>query len=637
MGFAMMNDEFGMMKRVFDKAFFIIHHYSLLPWNSPFGLTSLVKIRSPRIFHLSAFIILFFCVAQVQAAVSARLDRNQIAEGETVTLQIQVQGQSQTQPDTSPLTKDFDVLGVSSSSQVNIINGRMNALTTWNISLSPKRGGELEIPPLEVGSEQSQPLKLIVSDAPVASAATGGRPIFIETEVDRTDPYVQGMVRYTVKLYYSGRLLDAGLSPPTVDSVMLEQLVEDKQYIDFRNGQRYKVVERQYALFPQKSGSLKLPGVVLDAKILDPNARRQSPFGSIFGNDPFFGGAGGMARAIRLRGEAISLNVQPRPPSFKGYDWIPAESLVLTESWQPEDGDIRVGDPLNRTIIIQATGLKGEQLPELKPGNVKGFKIYPDKSKADSQIIGLGVSGTKSRSFAFVPTQAGQFTIPAVKLHWWDIKTNKAREAELPARTIEVLPAVGGQQVQIPSNPAQQPVPNQSPVENKPSVEVGKTNGGEQGQTVVVQESASFWPWSTLLFALMWLATFFLWLRGRGQQVNEASEVTAQITVFDATARQARNEFLAACKNNDAGKARKSLLSWAKAHWPNNPPKGLNELSSLLGNPQQAQLLKDLDSAVYSGTSQAWDGIKLAESLTRFPEKFTRAGTKQPLPALYQP
>ena len=96
----------------------------------------------------------------VQAGLQARLDRDRIAEGETVQLLVEADGQVSGTPDTRPLTKDFDVLGIASGSQVNIINGRMDARTTWTISLAPRRDGNLIVPALELNGEQTNPLAL---------------------------------------------------------------------------------------------------------------------------------------------------------------------------------------------------------------------------------------------------------------------------------------------------------------------------------------------------------------------------------------------------------------------------------------------------------------------------------------------
>ena len=79
------------------------------------------------------------------ADVNARLDRQIIVAGETVNLLIEAQGQITAQPDTEPLSKDFEVLGVSTGSRVNIINGQVDNLESGDSEPIPVRPGPLGI------------------------------------------------------------------------------------------------------------------------------------------------------------------------------------------------------------------------------------------------------------------------------------------------------------------------------------------------------------------------------------------------------------------------------------------------------------------------------------------------------------
>lgn len=77
----------------------------------------------------------------------------------------------------------------------------------------------------------------------------------------------------------------------------------------------------------------------------------------------------------------------------------------------------------------------------------------------------------------------------------------------------------------------------------------------------------------------------------------------------------ARKAFLAACGANDAPTARRELLAWARAHWPDAPPAGLTALAQRV-DAHQATLLRELDRACYAGG--IWQGGPLAEALTPF-------------------
>src|SRR5690348_3632869 len=136
----------------------------------------------------------------------AFLDRDHAALGDTVTLNIEGADALSGAPDLSPLQKDFDVLGTSSSSKVQIVNGASQASTQLGVALRPRHAGTLTIPSLRIGSRQTQPLSLQVTPAPAGALGKAGDPAFLEAGVDSGAPYVGQQIVYTLKLFYAGNL-----------------------------------------------------------------------------------------------------------------------------------------------------------------------------------------------------------------------------------------------------------------------------------------------------------------------------------------------------------------------------------------------------------------------------------------------
>jgi hypothetical protein len=598
---------------------------------------------------LIIFLTLFLWAGLVQAELSVRLNRDQISLGETVQLQVEAQGQVSGSPDTGPLEQDFEVLGIASGSRVNIINGRMEARSTWTITLSPKRSGTLTIPVLQVAGEQSRTLTLEVHEVPVVEGQAAGLPIFIETELEPQDPYLQGMASYTLRLFYAVKLLEGSLSEPKLDNALVRRLGKDREYSTTRGGRRYQVIERRYAIFPQTSGELELPAPVLDARVPDPNAQRRNPFQDFFGrdpfDDPFFGGSRlsdifTATQPVRVRGESQLLQVRPRPEQAKGHAWLPAQRVALSESWEPQQTEVlRVGDPLTRNIVLRARGVTGEQLPALEPAPVAGLKLYPDRPKVTTEELAQGVEGEKRRSIAYVPLSAGQYVLPAIRLHWWDTRSDQERVAELPQRHIEVLPALKGQGV--PASPdtlteqapghislPTQPLPT---AERRHPLSPGAERAAEPGRFPV-----AIWPWLSLLFALLWLITLALWWRGNreAKRMSQLSQTGVE-RVEEARAAKARARYLAACRSNDARAARRHLLAWAAAHWPDDPPRGLDALAQRLPDSRIREPLRELDRILYRGEIQSWDGNTLAQRLSKLPRLVPDPLDKTPLPDLY--
>lgn len=581
-------------------------------------------------------IMFLFCLllgpVQAVAALTAQLDRERITEGETVRLTIEAAGQISTMPDTRALEQDFEIAGTMSGSRVNIINGKMDSRTTWTISLIPLRSGQLTIPPLQINNEYTPELTLQVVAASAGNEPDTAAPIFLETSVDKTDPYVQGMVRYTQRVFFAVNLAQGSLSEPEHENMLVRKVGEDREYTTLRNGRSYTVIEREFVVFPQISGKLVIPSAVLNAQIPEASNRQ----------DPFFDRFFSSTRPVRLRGEAITLDVRPRPDQSKSPYWLPSEAVELHETWEPEDSQINIGEPVTRNISITALGVTGEQLPELKLTDPEGFKLYPDRAQSRTQNQSGTVQGEKTLRLAYMPTQPGKHTLPAITLHWWDTATDSEQVAKLPERTVEVLPAAGQQQEDVATN-----IPGVDYAQNR-STQQSTERAGSQlfpadrtGRfTGSPTAGESGWFWVALLFATLWLITLGLFWRVRRMQRMQLQSDGAEKPPFEEleNARQARKRFLAACRGNNPQQARHFLLKWAACHWHDSPPIGLDELSSRLNDPAIDATLTKLDRVLYQDNQENWDGRELAKLITELPKtvhasKDKRGGSA--LPELY--
>ncbi len=129
---------------------------------------------------LTALTLLSAIPGLLHAAVTASLDRDAIHTGDTATLRISTTGEDKgKRPDLTPLQKDFEVLGTSSSSQIRIINGQHSEKREWLIELAPLGKGTITIPALSVGNSKTAALTLQVSEQPAAATAKAGAPVFV--------------------------------------------------------------------------------------------------------------------------------------------------------------------------------------------------------------------------------------------------------------------------------------------------------------------------------------------------------------------------------------------------------------------------------------------------------------------------
>jgi hypothetical protein len=580
------------------------------------------------------------------AAVTASLSATDIAPGDTVQLTLQHDGRGGGEPDLSPLRQDFDVLGTSRSTQIQIMNGSASASTSVEVTLSPKHAGRLTVPSITWGNERSPALALDVSGSPGNAAgpaagngaAAGNAREFIETQVDTTQPYVQAAVQLTVRLYTSQTLYHPDLSLNPGGDVVVQQVGMDERSSTVRNGETYQVITRHYVLFAQHSGVLKLAGPVLDAQVAA-GGNGNGPFGAdpfaqLFGSAPF---GTVMTRPIRLHGDAIVLNVRPRPADANASYWLPATQMTLTSQWSPAPLQARAGDPVTVKLHLQATGLTAAQLPDLTTlwRLPAGLRAYPDQATLHDAAAGDAVVGSRDQTIALIADQPGHFTIPALAVQWWDTATNAPHEATVPARTLVILPAAAAPAGTAAAPQVAAPAPAAAPSASAP-VSPGGAAAATQGPP---------WRWIAAGLAALWLLTLGAWAwsarRGdarpgkRGSRPATHASGAGTGAARTANASQARTACAQACRRADAPAARRELLAWAANQWPATPPAGLSALARLLDDPDAAALLRELDRACYAGGP--WHGEALAAHLAglRVPDAARTARHQPALAPLY--
>jgi oxygen tolerance protein BatD len=574
---------------------------------------------------------LILIAASAQCAVRATVDTTSVGANATVELMLEHDGQTSAEPDLSPLRQDFDVLSTSRSSNVQIVNGSMTSSVRVELSLSPKHSGQVRIPAITWGNDRSDPIVVNVSGASqgnpqTQNASPASGKVFLKTSIEPRQPYVQAEVDLTVRLYSAVPLYHADLEIPANSDVLVQQVGADRNETVVENGERYQLVERHYELFPQRSGSLTLSGPVLDAQIAVQN--RMDPFGNsfkdFFGNLPF-GGAFTAAKPIRLHGDDIALNVLPRPAAAGNEYWLPARDVTLRAEWRPAQGQIKAGDPMTLDLHLKAQGLTAAQLPDLNAllKLPEGLKAYPDQAKLTNDTQDGNLVGQRDQSIALIADRAGEFTIPALSVHWWDTKANEAREANLPARILSFAPGA----TSASSNP---------PLATAPGAAMparGETRGPVAAATQKPDSGSSKqWFWVSVSLAALWAMTLVAWYLSRRQPPRLRAPTQEK---RDTRAADARRRFGDACRRNDARAARSSLLEWIGASNADRRPVSLRAFAREADQPRLTRLLDDLDRACYAGG--AWEGVALLETLNKLPaSQPSNHGSKEQLEPLYK-
>ena len=554
---------------------------------------------------IAVFTLLLLIAHPIKADVRATLDRNTIYDGDTVTLVIEAAGSDQDadDPDLSGLEDDFRILGTSTSRQIQIINGRRSDKQQWRVELEPKHIGEIIIPAIPVGAASTNPLKVKIEEPPASDADDGEQPVFLRMEIDDSDinPFVQQQVRLTLRLFYRLPLVEGDFDNPQPENAVIERLGNDRQYQTTIDDQAYQVVERHYAIFPEKSGELVIPPVSFTGRIASTTAQR-SPFGQFdsmmdrFFTRNLFSEPG---KRIRVRSQPKTLEVRARPENYRSGYWLPSEKLVIEDSWAEGPPELRVGEPVTRTITLRAKGLESSQLPDIETTDVKHVRVYPEQVVVENHTDGDWVFGTRKQNIAYVPSHSGPVTLPEMRIDWWDTANDKPQTATIPAWQLNVLPGA--------TAPAPPVAADTVLEETHQQVQRADTLLIDDKQETKPWYHAR-WPWltagATLLIALTVIAV---------RRHNHSSGADTPVAYPAATVKppavrgsETRRRLEQACEQNDPQAAARALLAWAESEWPDHPPRSLGSLAKRIDT--GAELVVQLERVLYSADHGHWHG-----------------------------
>ncbi len=513
------------------------------------------------------FLLLTLSLQCLAAGLKAKIDSHQIAVGQSFNLTLATHQNTSTSPDLRVLEKSFYIFGQSKGVSISSINGKTSMKKYWIITLMPKHKGKIIIPSIHAGSLSSKPISITVSKKTAQNKRLQhAKEIFLKESIHPLTAYVQGQVLYTVKLYSKVFFTNARLTSPVADDANIQPLGRSLQYQATVDGDLYQVVEQRFVLFPQKSGELTIKPPVFTAYVDKNNSASMPPSYRRFFNNPF-------GSPIKITGRKIKLNVHAIPANISVDQWLPAKNIKLEQTWSKPLSSVHVGEPITRTITIYGEGVTAEQLPNVGSANIAGINVYPDQPKLKNTTSEKGIVGVRQVKIAMIPNNAGNISLPAIKVHWFNTATGKKQVASLGAQVLHVMPTIGQAKNLTPAAKMQhfqqaatsQNTPTSAAVTKPPIVK-------EKVKTKIV-DVYSNWPWIVaVIFALLWLLTMMIWLRSKRKNKTKSAskpvvEKTSRATIRHKAVKAIEN-IQAACEEHDVDKLQKALLFWGRNQWP---------------------------------------------------------------------
>lgn len=334
----------------------------------------------------------------------------------------------------------------SSASSISIVNGKttQSSTLTFSYTLVAKEEGKFTIPAATVkvdgkayksgtatievlpssgnsqqqtqsGNQQQQSRPSARQRGQVSASDIGSNELYMAVTASKKKIYEQEAILLTYKLYTLVNIRQISGEMPQLDGFHVQE-VDTKAQMSIKyervNGRNYgTAVYRQYVLYPQKTGKLKVPSITFDTQVEFQNTS-MDPF------DIFFGG-GSLTQMVRksIVAPAIDIEVMPlptpKPDNFSGAVGKYSISGTLT----PEQ--VNANDAASLKLTVSGQGnMKLMKTPKVNFPH--DFEIYDPKVTDKTTNTSTGAKGTVVYDYVVVPRLGGKYSIAPVSFCYFD-------------------------------------------------------------------------------------------------------------------------------------------------------------------------------------------------------------------------
>ena len=334
-------------------------------------------------------------------------------------------------------------------SSYQYVNGHLSGSTTVTVSYvaMATRGGNFTIPPAMVVANgrrmSTESMRVRVNgSAPAAATAqsrgggreekTVGNPghgdLFILVSASKTHVHEQEPVMLTYKVYTTLNLTQLNGAMPDLKGFHTQEVKLPQQknfHMETFRGKTYNTVTwSQYIMYPQMTGSLKIPSITYHGIVMEEDRSE----------DAFFTGGGYKEVPRDVTAPGITIQVDPLPAKPKDFSGGVGKFNISAQLAKTE---VRAGDPINLRLVLSGTGnLKLIKEPAVQiPSD---FDKYDTKITDKTKLSEAGVEGNMIYDYLFVARKEGTYTIPAIRFTYYDTGSNSYKTITTQPFTIKV-------------------------------------------------------------------------------------------------------------------------------------------------------------------------------------------------------
>ena len=456
---------------------------------------------------LTIFILIGLPTGSTRAAdisVTLKLDRTAAGLGDTITMVVSLSGSQKT--DREPVIKglkNFEVVRSSTSSRMEIINGRVTSGIDYHYLIQSLRPGTFRIGPAEIKSGgrlyKSEPVTLSINRGALSDPAKV-EPYFLTTTLSQSTAYVEEQLLYILKLFLRVRVSDISLELPEVEHLTLKQLGKPVEYQSVHQKNTYRVLEVRYSLIPENQGNYGIPPAKMRMTVYESGRGTNRRFNSFF--------APGHQKTIAS--QPVELKVLPLPETGQPEDFSGLVGDFKLDSVL-EPSEITFGESATLTVSLSGHG-NINRMPDMKGPDLNWAKIYADQPIFKAESGPKGLKGSKVMKWAIVPGKDGSYQLPSMSVNYYNPEKHKYIRLRTDSKTLTVIPGKKTASIEL--------TETKSPVQGtkREVQELGRdilpvhTSMKNLGRGAGI-ETGSLYSWLVILAPFMLYALVFITLR----------------------------------------------------------------------------------------------------------------------------
>jgi len=437
-----------------------------------------------------------------QISFKSEADRNQVSLGEAFSVGFFIESNTDSysidRPMKYPDHKGLQVVGEQRSQNISYVNGKGVIEDGIILSFVAEKEGKYQIGAAKVvingKTYTSKPISITVKEAGMAHSnfrrsGVNQQPVFLESKVSKTNPYVNEQVGLSVKLYakdlsYLNRKqnfrqgnLD-GLSPKIVKSSpenIKQEIVAGKQYFS-------EEIARYY-VFPQKPGKIEIDPFSVD--VILP---------STYGIEP-----------VEVRSNSVTITAKALPEEGKPKNFNGAVGQFKLNT-SVDKKELSTNESVNYDVEVVGSGnFNSINLPEVK--TPKQIEKFSPKKRDAFKTYDTGMKGKVAEQTVLVPNSEGSYTISPVEFSYFD--------------------PVKEQYVTLKSDSVNLKVNQSEDSENSKSTEIAKTSGNSSSFSDMIENVNDNKQWLLFtgsLVSIVALGFFFFRKKKKSGEINNDVE-----------------------------------------------------------------------------------------------------------------